>query len=101
MAWEKRGNNQYYYRKKRIGRHVISEYVGNSIFAELLANQDMLDCKNRQVNMKVKHRQREQIKTIDREIDQSYDQAILLLRAILLLAGYHPHKGQIRRRRDK
>ena len=28
MGWEKRGNNKYYYRKKREGKRVISIYFG-------------------------------------------------------------------------
>ena len=48
MAWEARGNKSYYYRKRRIGRRVVSEYVGSSETAELIAGMDVLDQEQRQ-----------------------------------------------------
>jgi len=30
MAWERRGNQEYLYRKKRVGKRVISIYTGAS-----------------------------------------------------------------------
>ena len=29
MGWETRGNNTYYYRKRRVGPSVVSEYAGS------------------------------------------------------------------------
>ena len=37
MGWETRGNGKYYYRKRRIGDKVVSEYVGTGPGAELIA----------------------------------------------------------------
>ncbi len=35
MGWERRGSSQYYYRKIRRGRCVVSEYVGSGELAIL------------------------------------------------------------------
>jgi len=40
MAWEKRGDNLYYYRKKRHGRQVTSDYVGGGPLAQRLSELD-------------------------------------------------------------
>jgi len=40
MGWEKRGNNLYYYRKKRDGDRIVSEYVGNGRMAQRISVED-------------------------------------------------------------
>ena len=40
MAWEKRGNNSYYYQKRRIGDRVVSDYIGAGPVAEMIALTD-------------------------------------------------------------
>ena len=37
MAWERRGNAEYYYRSYQVGRRVRKEYLGRGTDAELLA----------------------------------------------------------------
>ena len=36
MGWEKRGNGLYYYRKKRMGQRVVSEYMGTGLFGSIV-----------------------------------------------------------------
>ena len=44
MAWEERNGNRYFYRKRRVGDRVISEYVGGDFMAEFIAeNRDLWD----------------------------------------------------------
>jgi len=40
MAWETRGGHSYYYRKKRMGNKVLSEYVGKGLVAQEIASKD-------------------------------------------------------------
>lgn len=47
MGWERRGNGYYYYRKRREGHRVISEYVGNGRAAEVAAAMDRLKRRER------------------------------------------------------
>ena len=37
MGWEKRGNNQYYYKKEREGSRVKSVYVGRGEMAHMIS----------------------------------------------------------------
>jgi hypothetical protein len=43
MAWEERNGRMYYYRKRREGGRVVSEYVGAGIGAEAIATMDRID----------------------------------------------------------
>jgi hypothetical protein len=97
MAWESRGNRRYYYRKRRQGQHVISEYVGQGGFIELLAKIDESDRRLREM------RQAEWRKTVDtemanvRELADVEDLMRKLTAAVLIINGYHTHKRQWRR----
>ena len=43
MPWEKRSNNRYYYRRRKVGGRVIAEYVGSGVLADLAAYLDDLN----------------------------------------------------------
>ena len=98
MAWESRHkHHSYYYRKRRVGRRVVSEYVGAGPAAMLIAELDMVEQEEAQEKRREQLRMMEQ----DLDIDEALDLSIDLARAVLLLAGCHSHKGEWRRRRDK
>ena len=42
MAWEERNGNQYYYRKRRQGNRVVSEYVGKGAWIHAVATLEKL-----------------------------------------------------------
>jgi hypothetical protein len=96
MAWEKRGNRDYYYKKRRIGGRVVSEYVGSGALAELQALLDQEEKESR----KYEQAKRLQAEELEAKIDQVDEYSRTLAKAALLLAGYHPHKGQWRKRRN-
>ena len=100
MAWEDRGGRDYYYRKKRIGNRVISEYIGTGFLAELSAEMDEERKAQREQEQLVWKKMKEEVKTMENELDSTGDLIRALVRANLLLAGYHPHKGQWRKRRN-
>ena len=101
MSWEQRGNATYYYRKVRRGNRVVSEYVGRGELAQAIARVDnSTKCR------------REQARTAARETRTKGDQGIRILlesekmvqalvRGFLIAQGYHTHKGQWRRKREK
>jgi hypothetical protein len=99
MAWEQRSRQRFYYRKRRVGRRVVSEYLGAGPLAELNA---WLDAQERQARAERRQAARAAIEA-DREAAAQLEQAgrltESLARAALLLAGYHAHKGQWRRPR--
>ena len=100
MAWEKRGSGSYYYRKRRMRDCVVSEYVGTGLFAELLAEADALEREQRALEREVKRQEREEVLAVDRDIDQVGELIRALTHGMLLISGYHMHKGQWRKRRD-
>ena len=100
MAWEDRNGRQYYYRKYRVGQRVFSEYVGSGFLAELIAEEDVMKRERRRLEHQAQNHEKATIKSIDCEIDSLIDSTRTLIRACLLLAGFHPHKGQWRKRRS-
>jgi len=103
MAWEKRGNKRYYYRKYRDGSKVKSEYVGAGIVGEMA---EKLDVEERQQRDQKAKQEREQIETM-REYFDSIESIMnpveeeirALTTAYLLVNDYHTHKGQWRKKR--
>lgn len=101
MAWEKRGNRYYYYRKRREGRRVVSEYVGAGDLAEAIAALDAWDRIEQEVEREIWQRKKESEAEVIAEMDQLGDLLRALTHAALLTAGYHTHKGQWRRKRGR
>lgn len=98
MGLERRGNRFYYYRKRRKGRTVVSEYVAGGAEAELLTQLETL------------YREREEAARADemRRISEQCaagEDAIralitanrTMLKAAFLTNDYHTHKRQWRR----
>jgi hypothetical protein len=96
MSWEGRGNRRYYYRKRRDGDRVVSEYVGAGELAQTAA---ILDALEREIR-RAERQKREEARALDAQIDEVCDLNRALTYAALLVAGYHTHKGQWRRKRD-
>ena len=96
MAWEQRNGKLYYYRKIRRGRQVISEYIGAGLSAELICKIDQSERKQREFENHEWLRHKLQIQELDNELDQVSKTIQSLLRAMLLVSNYHPHKGQWR-----
>jgi predicted proteasome-type protease len=95
MSWEQRGDRRYYYRKRRDGDRVISEYVGAGELAETAAALDALEREAR----RAERQSRQEARALDAQIDEVCDLIRALTYAELLVAGYHTHKGQWRRKR--
>ncbi len=101
MPWESRGNNRYYYRKRRIGDRVVSEYVGAGAIAEWLAEMDEEERQERLDELNRKRKEREEHKAIDDKVNNFGDAVRMLTKAAMLVNGYHAHKGQWRKKRDE
>ena len=100
MAWEKRNGRKYYYRKRREGGRVVSEYVGAGIGAEAIATIDKVNQGKQRTARQRRQREKIQYMKEEREAIEVIELTRLLTRAALLLSGYHLHKGQWRKRQD-
>lgn len=95
MAWLRK--NRYLYRSRRAGGHVVSVYLGmaGDPLAELEAERDALARERR----KALRALREQEAQLDEAIGQADEMTHAMVKAALLLAGYHPHERTWRKRR--
>jgi hypothetical protein len=96
MGW----HGPYYYRSRRAGDRVLSEYVGAGRVAELVAQMDALDRQQREAERADFRAQRAELDALDAPLDELHDLAELVARAALVAAGFHQYKrGEWRKRR--
>jgi hypothetical protein len=101
MGWEERRGTRYYYRKKREGGRVLSEYVGGGEIATMLTNLEQADRAERAIDREDERETRRHEEEIDDTLDAVTGMAATLTAATLLVAGCHTHRGQWRRRRGQ
>lgn len=99
MGWETRGKQRVYYRKRRIGDSVRSEYVGAGYSAELMAQLDAHERQQAEVCRRAFEEIQRREDAIDRQIDSIGEQLQQLVDATLLVSGYHQHRRQWRKQR--
>ncbi len=98
MPWDKRG---YYYRKKRIGSRVVSEYIGRGFMANLEAGQDQTERDARAYERRELQAQRAKDAQLEAGIIAADELISAAMNQALEAAGYHRHaRGQWRKRRE-
>ena len=101
MGWEERRGHQYYYRSVREGKRVRKEYVGGGEFGQLLARLDELERlqrKEEEASWREEQKRLQRSAGFLRELEEA---AQILIRAELLVAGFHKRKGEWRRLRER
>jgi len=99
MAWEQRSGQRYYYRKKREGGRVISQYMGAGEIADLCSVIDRDEYLQRRWNQAKWKMQKDEAEKFDKDQKKLSQLTRQILRACLLVQGYHPYKGQWRKKR--
>ena len=94
----RRNGNFYYYRKRRVGNKVISEYVGKGEVMQFEAA--LQEHRKREREQKREAMLAANLAEIDMQLDQLEHRLKLRVSSSLLLAGFHRHKRQWRKRRD-
>jgi len=89
MAWERRKNNNYYYRKVRKGNKVSSVYVGKDIPSYNLSGKAQ---EQKLQNQKQAAEIVNEV-AIDQALEENHTLITAIAEALLLLNGYHLHKG--------
>ena len=100
MGWEQRNGKRYYYRKRREGGRVVSEYVGTGDIADLLFLIDRDEYLQRRWNRAKWKMQKDEVEKFDKDQRSLALLTRHILRACLLVKGYHPHKGQWRKKKN-
>ena len=97
MSWETRGNNRYYYRRRKVNGRVVAEYIGAGYVAEALAKCDELDRQRRQLEaaewratVEADRRQEKMLAEIDTLVRAA-------VAGVLIANGYHTHRRQWRK----
>src|SRR5262245_46845586 len=100
MGWEQRSNGQYYYKKRRIGVRVVSEYIGAGGLAEAIARIEQLDQQRRQLDRAIDRAALEEMTEGDSQADEFTAVINYIVTAALLATGHYQHKrGAWRKRR--
>ena len=100
MGVETRKGRLYFYRKRREGDRVVSEYVGGGELVHLAEYEAKKQREQRQRERERMAAERMSIAELDAGLDRLDDVIDTLIAATLVRAGYHSHKGQWRKRRD-
>ena len=93
------GNKLYYYRKRRVGDRVISEYAGAGAIADI----EEYKAKQLAAKKEAERRSLEAAQQLTAEIDSQIapvaDLIDLMVKAYLITEGFYTHKGQWRKAR--
>lgn len=97
MAWEKRGNRNYFYQKERIGKTVKSVYIGKDEIAVLFDRCDKDRQNLKKMEKENERRIRERSEIVDEQIEAVSEINQSLVDALFLANGFHQHKRQWRK----
>lgn len=100
MGWERRGRGLYYYRKRREGKRVVSEYGGSGDLAVFAAELDALARAERVEDRAAERAERAAFCGLEQQVVEQVGLSRFVLVAVLEAAGYHRHRGQWRKKRD-
>lgn|SRR5690349_6284627 len=101
MGWERRGKCTYYYRKERRAGRVRSVYLGRGEIAALVSQLDTVFAGEQIASRREVLQARRDFESLDHSIDSVGQLISKLTEAVLLVAGFHQHRRQWRKRSDE
>ena len=103
MGWEtrKRGTRRYYTRSRREDGRVVRQYIGGGLLGQLLAQLDDLKRLQREEEEASWREERERLQRSAGFLQDLEEASQILIRAQLLVAGFHKRKGEWRRLRER
>ena len=100
VGWKRINGGLYYYRSRREGGRVRTEYLGPAGQAELFTYLDAEDKEQREAERERERAEREAIEREESELAGWFGRVEAIAQAALNAAGYHQHKrGEWRKRR--
>jgi predicted negative regulator of RcsB-dependent stress response len=100
MGWEQRGNNSYYYKKERDGSRVKSVYVGRGEIAHMISQFQSSSAEVEKLLRVKKSIEADELENAEAALDRAIELTQLFTEAELLVAGFHTHHRQWRRKRN-
>ena len=102
MGWERRGNHWYYYKKIRDGDQVRSEYCfGGDNLQEINLKVQQIRQKEKEAKQQQRKEDRQELDQIEQDFQEIETHIQNYLSGVLIAHGYHRHKGQWRKQRDR
>jgi hypothetical protein len=95
-----KNGNLYYYKKRRVGCRVISEYVGSGLVVDLAQKRAENERAEKEAERERQRIERMSMAEIDKQIDEFSRMVDTLMEAELVSMGFHQHKRQWRKRRN-
>jgi hypothetical protein len=100
MSWNRKGRHAYFYRSIRLGDRVVKEYLGRGEEAEEAAQRIEERRKTRQSQREARIDELARLAVAEQHLRDFHELVNVLVRATLLAAEYHEHRGQWRKRRQ-
>jgi len=103
MSVENRAGREYYYKKYKVGGRVKADYVGplsNPIVADI-AYLDTIDLEVKREKLAQHRAELTELAQLDASIKELIGFNRLMVKAALIAAGYHSHKRQWRKHRER
>jgi hypothetical protein len=102
MAWERRERGGRYYTKSyRVEGRVVRAYIGGGVVGELAARTDAQQRERREAEAARGRAEVQRLEELAAPVVELCEVAEVLTRAHLIAAGYHRHRGEWRRRRER
>ena len=101
MGWERRKNKLYYYVAQRVTDRVVKKYLGKGAAAQAAAKKDEENRAQRQEAAVALRKAQERVDEAMEPLLALCEETDLLIRASLLVRGFHNHRGEWRRTRDR
>ena len=97
MSWETRGNNRYYYRRRKVDGQIQAEYIGSGTVADFIARQDEIDRRRRAAAAAEWQAMVDEDNETAAMVEHVDDLVKTLTAGVLLANGYHTHRRQWRK----
>jgi hypothetical protein len=94
MAIEERNGKRYYYRKKREGGRVVSEYVGAGEIADRLYESDLMEREYREFVATSDRQEINQLKAIDKNLSELEREIKRLTEQVLTEKGFYKTRSR-------
>lgn len=101
MGWKTINGHRYYYRSERVGGRVVTRYMGKGDAARVFASVDAFLRQERNATRDAERADDAEVDELDARLDDLVARARRDADAVIEAAGYHRHKRQWRRRRER